>query len=60
VELEAGDVLFFHCLTLHAATRNFTDETKYAAVFTFRPGDVHPLPGTRSSASPEILLPRPL
>lgn len=60
VELEAGDVLFFHCLTLHAATRNYTDETKYAAVFTFRAGDVFPLPGTRSSASPEILLPRPL
>jgi len=57
VELDPGDVLFFHCLTLHAATKNFSDQTKYAAVFTFRPADNPPRPGTRSSASPELLLP---
>lgn len=56
-ELEAGDVLLFHCRTLHAATRNFSDQTKYSAVFTFRAGDNHPLPGTRSASLPELLLP---
>ena len=60
VELDAGDVLFFHCRTLHAASRNYTDETKYSVVFTFRAGDNPPLPGTRSSASPELLIHRPV
>lgn len=57
VELEAGDVLLFHCRSLHAATRNYSDETKFSAVFTFRAGDNRPLPGTRSAALPELLLP---
>lgn len=56
-ELDAGDVLLFHCRALHAATRNFSDQTKYSAVFTFRAGDNHPLPGTRSASLPELLLP---
>ncbi|MSR59701.1 MAG: phytanoyl-CoA dioxygenase family protein [Planctomycetaceae bacterium] len=55
--LEAGDVLFFHCRTFHAAGRNQTGETKYSVVFTFRPLDNPPLPGTRSAALPELLLP---
>ncbi len=56
VEMEPGDVLFFHCKTLHAASRNGTGESKYSAVFTFRGGDNYPLPDTRSSALPELLL----
>jgi len=56
VELSPGDVLFFHCKTLHAASRNTTQETKYSAVFTFRATDNPPLPNTRSSALPELLL----
>ena len=56
VELAPGDVLFFHCKTLHAASRNATPETKYSAVFTFRAADNPPLPDTRSSALPELLL----
>lgn len=56
VELEPGDVLFFHCRLLHAATRNYERETKLAAVFTFRaPGD-EPIPGTRSAALPDIAI----
>ena len=55
-ELNPGDVLFFHCRTLHAATRNHTDDTKYAAVFTFRSLSNPPLEGTRSSGSPELIL----
>lgn len=56
VSLSPGDVLFFHCRTLHAASRNATSETKYSAVFTFRSADNPPLAGSRSSASPELLL----
>jgi phytanoyl-CoA hydroxylase len=57
VELRPGDVLFFHALTLHAATRNYTPETKYSVVFTFHSGDNPPVPGSRSAASPELILP---
>ena len=56
VSLEPGDVLFFHCRTLHAASRNSTNETKYSAVFTFRSADNLPLLGTRSATLPELLL----
>jgi phytanoyl-CoA hydroxylase len=57
VPLEPGDVLFFHCRTFHAAGRNQTDQTKYSVVFTFRPADNPPQPGTRSASMPELLLP---
>lgn len=56
VELDPGDVLFFHARTLHAATRNFSSQTKYSVVFTFRELDNSPVEGTRSSESPELLL----
>lgn len=56
VELDAGDLLIFHAKTLHAATRNRSDQTKYSAVFTFRPLDNPPIPGSRSAALPELLL----
>lgn len=56
-ELAPGDVLFFHCRTLHSASRNFTSEPKYSVVFTFRPLANRPLPDTRSARSPEVLLP---
>lgn len=56
VELDAGDILFFHAKTLHAATRNFTDQSKLSVVFTFRPISNAPRPGTRTAAMPEILL----
>lgn len=57
VELDPGDVLFFHAKTLHAASRNHTTQTKYSAVFTFRSADNMPLTGTRSAALPELMLP---
>jgi phytanoyl-CoA hydroxylase len=57
-ELEPGDALFFHCRTFHAAGRNRTDQTKYSVVFTFRPADNPPQPGTRSGSMPELLLPQ--
>ncbi len=57
VSLDPGDVLFFHCLTFHAASRNQTRETKTSVVFTFRPEDNPPIAGSRSSEAPELLLP---
>lgn len=57
VPLEPGDVLFFHSRTFHAAGRNRTDQTKFSVVFTFRPADNPPKPGTRSASMPELLLP---
>jgi len=57
VVLEQGDALIFHCRMLHAATRNRTDAVKLSVVFTFRPEDNPPIPGTRSAALPEVLLP---
>lgn len=56
VLLAAGDVLFFHCRTVHAAGRNQTGQTKFSVVFTYHAADNHPLPGTRSEASPEIAI----
>ena len=56
VLLAAGDVLFFHCRTLHAAGRNKTDQTKFSVVFTYHAADNHPLPGTRSETTQEIAL----
>lgn len=56
VELEVGDALFFHARCFHAATRNFSSETKHSVVFTFRALENSPLPGTRSSSLPELLL----
>ncbi|MGH8617160.1 MAG: phytanoyl-CoA dioxygenase family protein [Burkholderiales bacterium] len=56
VELDAGDVLFFHCRLLHAAGDNRTAETKFSAVFTYHAADNPPLPGTRSAALPDLPL----
>lgn len=53
-ELDEGDVLFFHCRLLHAAGRNRTALTKFAAVYTFHAADNRPVPGTRSASLPEI------
>lgn len=57
VLLDAGDVLFFHCRTLHAASRNRAELPKFSVVFTFRAADNLPLPGTRSAALPELTFP---
>lgn len=56
VELNAGDMLLFHCLTFHAAGPNRSDAGKYSVVFTFRAADNPPIPGTRSAAHPELTL----
>ena len=55
-ELDEGDALFFHCRLLHAAGKNRTGLTKFAAVFTYHGAGNPPLPGTRSASLPEIAL----
>lgn len=58
VELDRGDVLFFHARLFHAAGANRTSRTKYSAVFTYHAADNRPLPGTRSASLPEVPLAR--
>jgi phytanoyl-CoA hydroxylase len=54
--LEAGDVVFFHCRTFHAAGNNTTGEVKLSPVFTYHALDNRPLPGTRSASLADIAL----
>jgi len=54
VELEAGDMLFFHCRLFHAAGRNETASVKYSLVFSYHDESNQPIPGTRSAAYPSI------
>jgi phytanoyl-CoA hydroxylase len=53
-ELEAGDVVLFHCRTFHAAGNNRTDRAKWSIVFTYHALDDRPIPGTRSASLPSI------
>ena len=59
VTLQRGDVLLFHCLSLHSAGTNQTDTTKYSVVFTYRSADNPPSPGSRSASLPGISLAAP-
>ena len=54
VELDAGDVLFFHSRTLHAAGRNVSETVKRSLVFTYRAADNAPIPETRSAIYEDI------
>jgi phytanoyl-CoA hydroxylase len=53
-ELRAGDVVFFHCNTLHFAEQNISDAVKFSLVFTYHGMSNAPLPGTRSASLPEV------
>lgn len=56
VELDPGDVLFFHCRLFHAAGHNQTADTKFSLVFSYHAADNHPLAGTRSATLPDMPL----
>lgn len=56
ISLRPGDLLLFHCRTLHAAGRNATDQVKLSAVYTYHGLSNLPLPGTKSSRHPPISL----
>ncbi|MFO0947752.1 MAG: phytanoyl-CoA dioxygenase family protein [Planctomycetota bacterium] len=52
--LEPGDVVFFHCQTFHAASRNRSSMPRRSLIFTYRSGENAPIPGTTSASLPEI------
>ncbi len=54
VTARPGDVVFFHCNTLHSAGKNLSDQVKFSLVFTYHGASNVPLPGSRSAAKPEI------
>lgn len=54
--LEEGDVLFFHCRTLHAAGQNQSAQVKLSLVHTYHGAGTQPRPGSRSASKPEIVL----
>lgn len=54
IELEAGDVLFFHAASFHSADRNQSDQPKIALVLTYYGEKTYPLPETSSSHWAEI------
>lgn len=56
VELEAGDVLFFHAAAFHAAGRNQSDQPKIALVLTYHGDSNPPLEDTQSTRFTEIEL----
>jgi phytanoyl-CoA hydroxylase len=56
VELNRGDVLFFHCRTFHAARKNQTDHVKLSGVFTYHDQGNRPMPGTKSAQYASIPL----
>ena len=53
--LEKGDIVLFHCKTLHAANKNITDKAKISFVYTVRGVSNKPLKGTRSDFKEVIL-----
>ena len=56
VELDPGDVLFFHSRLFHAAGRNPSDETKFSVVFTYHQASNKPIKSTRSARFPSIVM----
>ena len=54
-ELEEGDVVLFHALTLHHAYQNKTDTPKISFVYTVKAESNQPVEGTRSAEGEEIV-----
>jgi phytanoyl-CoA hydroxylase len=56
LELQQGDVVFFHSGLFHAAGRNATGQVKNSVVFAYRAQSNVPLEGSRSAAAGDVLL----
>jgi len=55
-ELEAGDTLFFHCRTFHAAGQNEAEFVKKSLVYTYRAEGNRSIPETRSAVHDDIIV----
>ena len=53
--LQKGDVVLFHCKTLHHANKNITDKPKISFVYTVRANSNKPITNTRSDFKEVIL-----
>ena len=56
VELQKGDLLFFHAAIFHAAGRNKTNQSKNAVVLTYHSENNKPLANTNSVKFDEVAL----
>ncbi len=54
--LKRGDVVLFHCKTLHAASKNYTNKPKISFVYTVRGESNLPIKDTRSTQHKEVTL----
>ena len=54
LELEQGDVVFFHSGLFHAAGRNATTQVKHSLVFAYRGQSNLPAEGSRSAAAGDV------
>ncbi len=59
-QLEAGDTLFFHCRTFHAAGQNEVDLVKKSLVYTYHDEKNRPIPETRSAVHTDVIVGEPL
>ncbi len=55
-QLNAGDTLFFHCRTFHAAGQNEADIIKKSLVYTYHDVDNRSIPETRSAVHSDIVV----
>lgn len=55
-DLQAGDTLFFHCRTFHAAGRNETQTVKKSLVYTYHCEHNKAIPETRSANHADIIV----
>jgi len=56
LELQKGDVVFFHSGLFHAAGRNATGQVKHSVVFAYRGQSNQPVAGSRSAAAGDVFL----
>jgi phytanoyl-CoA hydroxylase len=56
LELQQGDVVFFHSGLFHAAGKNATGQVKRSVVFAYRGQSNQPLEGSRSAAAGDVFL----
>lgn len=54
--LSAGDTLFFHCRTFHAAGQNETQQVKKSLVYTYHCEQNRAIPETRSANHSDIIV----